>query len=395
MNWAQSQQVIFINRFQPKCCATNPNKKPVRIERYVPPGAIRAMQIAGASPGCCNTQVIAKTIVPCLCTVRSGPAAIAPVQPAPPLPPAPLVIAATGRDIGGGGPGGNTLFYSIDDGVTWSVALGTTFQGYPGDVSRAGNTWVAVSGGGPVGDTILRSSDGITWSPVTGTKFAVIGFDVDGNGSGFWVAVGTSPALVYSTNDGLTWTNSGVSGLGASCASVAYGGGQWIASSGGLKRSSDGIHWTPCTGSIFGPSGEASDIAYGNGRWVAVGTDQASSPYGGVTIVSSTDGTNWTAAVSGGFGTFGTGVDYSPQQDRWVATGLTSPSILVSSDGQTWSAAGVTGAPAGGALNVTWTGTRWVAVGNLPDTILWSLDGYTWVPAGGTRPLNQGIGVGS
>jgi hypothetical protein len=74
MNWARQQQVIFVTRFEPKCCVTNPNKKPVRIQRYVPPGAIRSMQIAGASAGCCSDQVLAKTIVPCLCTIRSGPA---------------------------------------------------------------------------------------------------------------------------------------------------------------------------------------------------------------------------------------------------------------------------------------------------------------------------------
>lgn len=388
MNWAQSQQVIFITRFQPKCCVTNPNKKPVRIERYVPPGAIRSLQIAGASPGCCSTQVIAKNIASCLCVARSGPAASAPPQP--PL----FVVAATGRDIGGGGPGGNTLFYSTSDGVTWNVAVGIKFQGYPGDVARAGTTWIA-TGGDNVGNTILRSTDGITWNPVTGTKFATIGFDVDGNGSGTWVAAGVTPALVYSTDDGNTWTSAGVSGLGAACVAIAYGAGKWVASSGGLKTSANGINWTPGAGSTFGPAGDASDIVYGNGRWVAVGTDQPSPTYGGITIVSSTDGTNWVPAVSGGFSTFGTGVDYSPQQNRWVATGLAAPSILVSTDGVNWSSAGVTGAPAGGALNVTWTGTRWVAVGNLPTTILWSLDGYTWVPAGGTVPLVQGIGVGS
>lgn len=391
MNWAQQQQVIFVTRFQPKCCVTNPNKKPVRIERYVPPGAIRSMQIAGASPGCCQTQVIAKTIVPCLCTVRSGPAAVAPVQPPAP---GPVVIAATGRDIGGGGPGGNTLFYSLDDGVTWAVAGGTQFQGYPGDVARAGSTWIAV-GGDVVGNTILRSTDGITWGPVGGTRFASLGTDVDGNGSGLWVATGIAPALTYSTNDGATWTSAGVTGVGATCAAIAYAAGLWVTSSGGLKFSSNGINWTAASGSTFGPSGDANDIAYGTGRWVAVGSSVAAPTYGGTTIVTSTDGINWIPAVSGAFSSsYGTGVAYSPTLNRWVATGLATP-VLVSSDGLNWSSVGVTGAPAAGLLNVTWTGKRWVAVGNRPNTIVWSLDGYTWVPATGTVPLQQGIGVGS
>ena len=391
MNWAQKQQVMFLTRFEPKCCVTNPNKKPVRIERYVPPGAIRSMQIAGASPGCCSDTVIQKNIVPCLCIVRSGPAAIAPVQPPPS---GPLVVAATGRDIVGAGPGGNTLFYSTNDGVTWSVALGTQFLRYPGDVTRAGSTWIAVGDdANPGGNTILRSTDGITWSVAGGTLFSSLGEGVAGNGSGRWVAVGLTPPILYSTNDGLTWTNSGVSGFGTSGAAIAYANGLWIASSGGLRYSSDGIIWSAGTGSTFGPSGDASAIAYGNGRWVAVGSDQPGSPT--YTIVSSTDGINWTPAVSGGFGNYGTGVAYSPQQGRWVATGLPASSILVSTDGINWSAAGVTGASASGALDVTWTGTRWVVVENTPNTILWSLDGYTWVPAGGTLPLYQGVGVGS
>jgi len=71
MKWLQQQQFNLVTRGEPKCCVTNPNKKPVRITRYVPPGAIRSMQIAGASPGCCSTQVIAKNVAPCLCVIRS------------------------------------------------------------------------------------------------------------------------------------------------------------------------------------------------------------------------------------------------------------------------------------------------------------------------------------
>jgi hypothetical protein len=387
MNWSQQQQVIFITRFQPKCCVTNPIKKPARIERYVPPGAIRSMQIAGISPGCCNETVIQKNIVPCLCVVRSGPAAVTPPQPPPPIP---KIIVATGT-----GTAGKRLFYSNNDGITWSFTLGTSFTGIPGDVAKAGNTWIAVGFDGS-GNTIVRSTDGITWSSVSGTRFAGIGYDVDGNGSGVWVAGGQTPALTYSLDDGVTWTNAGVSGVGGVCAAVAYGDGLWVASVPGLASSTNGINWTPCSGSTFGPSGSASDIAYGNGRWVAVGTDQASSPYGGTTIVTSTDGINWIPAVSGAFTSeYGTGVDYSPQQNRWVATGFTPSAVLVSSDGLNWSSAGVTGVPAAGLFNVTWTGTRWVAVGNLPNTIVWSLDGFTWVPASGTIPLSQGFGVGS
>lgn len=390
MNWNEQQQFNLVTRFEPKCCVQNPIKKPVRITRYVPPGAIRSLQIAGASPGCCASTVISKNITACLCRVRTG--TIPAVNPAPPVPPPePRVVVATGRNSGGVG---TRLHYSIDDGVTWNIGLGTTFTGFPGDVARVGNTWIA-TGGDSLGNSLLRSTDGITWVPVAGVKFGGIGgFDVDGNGSGFWVAVGNTPASVYSTDDGLTWSSAGVSGLGTTCVAVAYGAGQWVASSDGLKTSANGINWTPGTGSTFGPSGDANDIAYGNGLWVAVGTDQASSPYGGTTIVSSTDGTNWVPAVSGGFVQFGTGIDYSPEQNRWVATGETSPSILVSADGVNWSSAGVTGAPAG-AANVTWTGTRWVVVTNLPNTILWSLDGYTWVPATGAVPTLQGIGVGS
>ena len=385
---------MFLTRFQPKCCATNSNKKPVRIERYVPPGAIRSMQIAGASPGCCQTQVIAKTIVPCLCTVRSGPAALAPVQPPAP---GPVVVAAVGRDFAGAG--GNTLFYSLNDGVTWSAALGLKFTRFPGDVARSGSTWIAVGQDAnlPGGTTILRSSDGITWGSVGGTQFTSFGTGIAGNGVGVWVATGTNPSLLYSTDDGLTWTASGVTGFSGSGGGILYASGQWIASSGGLVRSLNGINWTPCVGTTFASSGgSASAIASGNGRFVAVGNDTPSlAP--NYTIVTSTDGVTWSIAPSGSFtgGTLGgMGVDYSPQQTRWVAGGDGTTPILVSSDGVNWSAAGVTGISTT-ILNIAWTGTRWIAVGLAPSTIHWSLDGYTWVAAGGTVPLSQAVGVGA
>lgn len=395
MNWNEQQQFNLVTRFEPKCCITNPRKKPARITRYVPPGAIRAMQIANpvGTPGCCGTIVINKDIQTCLCRVRTG--TIPAVNPAPP--PTLQVIVAGGQDRLGLD-GGNTLFYSIDDGVTWNVTLGTRFLGFGYDIARGGtNTWIAVGGDTflPGGNTILRSTDGITWVPAGATRFVSNGFGVAW-GNNLWIAVGNNPAILYSTNDGLTWTNAGVTGFGAQGGSIAFGNNRWVAGAVGLVTSLNGLAWSACTGTTFAGGSGALGIAYdGTGRWVAVGSDQLSPTPPTVTIVTSTDGVNWVPATSGGFvGDAGGGVDYSPQQGRWVAGGYGTPSILVSSDGQNWSGAGVTGAPSA-ITSILWTGTRWIAVGGTaPKTICWSLDGYTWVQASGTIPLLLGYGSG-
>jgi hypothetical protein len=398
MNWNQQQQFNLITRFEPKCCVTTAIKKPVQITRYVPPGAIRSLQIAGASPGCCASTVISKDIQACLCRVRNG--TIPAVNPAPPTPPPPTlrVIVAGGEDNLGAGSHGNTLFYSIDEGVTWSPTLGTRFLTYGYDAAQGGTTtWIAVGADGFVagGNSILRSADGITWSPAGPTRFTSSGFGVAW-GNNLWVAVGNNPALLYSTTDGLTWSSAGVTGFGTAGTCIAYGNGRWVAGAPGLVTSLDGLAWSTCAGTTFAPSGSAAGVAYdGTGRWVAVGSDQTSPTLPTVSIVTSTDGINWVSATSGGFtGSLGgSGVDYSPQQGRWVAGGNGTSSILVSSDGQNWSGVGVTGAPAS-VNSVLWTGTRWIATGGSPKTICWSLDGYTWVTASGTIPLLQGYGMG-
>lgn len=130
--------------------------------------------------------------------------------------------------------------------------------------------------------TILRSTDGATWtriSPPSGTLSSEIFYSIIYSSSlGRFIITG-SDRLIYSDDDGLTWTTS-VSGVGAFHA-IAFGNSQFLAVGGTgsaslLYKSSDGISWT----SMSAPSGVTetlTSVAYGtpsgatNGRFVVIG----------------------------------------------------------------------------------------------------------------------------
>ena len=137
------------------------------------------------------------------------------------------------------------------------------------------------------------------------------------------VVVG-SPGLIYSSNDGVTWTQR-ASGTNEWLVGVAYGNSQFVAvgANGRILRSVDGTLWTYAAneGTIFRLNG----VIYADKRWVAVGEN-------GV-IITSTDANIWSPVVSG-TSHFLHGIAYS--QGSFIVTGG-SGTILSSSDGTTWS----------------------------------------------------------
>lgn len=175
----------------------------------------------------------------------------------------------------------NTIKYS-DDGINWSNATGTSFNGYGNKVGfgvsssyKNQNTYIAV-GYDISGNNILRSIDGIEWSTTTNSfnrEGSDVAYGLSGNGiSTIWVAVGQDDVypVKYSIDDGSTWLNSDnttysfskpddvnaitydlknkrfyIAGKKASEQSVYY--------------SSNGLSWTPASGYDFD---NATSITY-------------------------------------------------------------------------------------------------------------------------------------
>jgi len=429
MNWARQQQVIYVTRYEPKCCVTNPIKKPVRIERYVPPGAIRSMQIAGASPGCCSSTVIQKDIVKCLCLVRNG---TMPAGPAPTPIPAPLRIVWVGSELTNSvvNPG----FYrgsatSASAGATWSATLGDDIQDdvgflstfFPSCVAYGNGRWMAggqitsgASAINPAWRPMVTSTDGVTWTYTTGAFVnSCVGVAY---GNGRWIVTGgplTTTSLVTSTN-GLSFTDiSTATGLPAVAvySAIHYANGRWVLGASGstsgvcMFTSTDGLTWNACTGDTF-TNGSCWDVKYDGTRWVSVGWQDSSTPPGSYTITTSTDGINWTQNNTASFATSGSytgsyGYRLAYGNGRWFAIGAGTEMLTSTNGGITWSTIVPTGVTLTDYIGIVWSGTQWILTGAGSPVLFTSTDGLVWsanalvgISSSGTR-LGTALAVGS
>jgi len=195
--------------------------------------------------------------------------------------------------------------------ATWVAPITVTSFTVVRDVAYGNGLWVAVGYSNP---SIAKSTDGKSWSGVyqfSGTALAVA------YGNGVWIVVyGGGSIIVRSIDGGATWSAVLAGSLGGfqggGC--VAYGedgagNGRWVA--GGLSyttgpkivfSSDNGASWSAAAS----PAGitAGNSVAYGqdgagNKRWVIVGE-------GGSNIAYSSNGSEWTAAASNG-GVTGTG----------------------------------------------------------------------------------------
>jgi len=103
----------------------------------------------------------------------------------------------------------NTIMYSTDNALTWSLGTGTRFYGEGTNVYYHNGTFVAV-GQDNTSRTILWSSNGINWNLATGPLFNDYGDTILWNGKR-WVSTGNNlvgPASILISDDGKTWTAS-------------------------------------------------------------------------------------------------------------------------------------------------------------------------------------------
>ncbi len=230
-------------------------------------------------------------------------------------------------------------------------------QGVP--VITAG-TLVAVGSGGAVN----VSRDGaMTWTAKpSGTTISLR--RVASNGTGMWVAVGDSSTVIYSIDDGDTWSPASLPGTLPSGAfyGVTYGAGTWVAigSTGSQIYSGDGINWNLATtvppGYVYAVTYDAATsrfVAPGYFNWTQNG------------YYSTDGGVNWS---TGGILTGRNGVG-SDASGHLVSVGADGTTSYSDNGGNDWIA---------GAVVVGW---------NLYDV---ATDGTTWVACGGTNVATGG-----
>jgi hypothetical protein len=294
------------------------------------------------------------------------------------------------------------LLTSTNYGESWSVlnTNGTFTLSTCTKIAWNGSLFVAV-GAGP--DKILTSLDGIRWIPATGDTFTLSGSDVEWNGF-VWVAVGT-PEILLSYN-GNVWFATTTPPNVANVYGVGYSNGRWVATGSSTQpvgiiiySDDDGETWTQ-SGSNFNYSGY-SVISNGS-IWVAVGQDNGAGGSDSTIFYSVDNALTWTKSSGPLFDVTGTSIDYHDGLFVAVGQGSSNNTILTSLDGITWG-------PAFGSLftsygdTVLWNGKRWVSSGNNANgqtaAILISDNGVRWRESLGNgipfSPVFNSFGLGT
>jgi len=343
------------------------------------------------------------------------------------------------------------------DAITWTV-LPNPYSPFPRGSSANGialptgpnTSWVIVGDNGTSG-IISRSSDGIHWTGPTGPLETVNTFISVKNGgsTGLYVALAEGMPNIFTCTgpDALVWkAATGPAGIqfdkegrsiafnGSYWVAVGYGGNtilrsmdwtaniwraitgtnpfanageaysiiwdsvhlEWIATSGGtyptIARSTDGDIWTVIQNPKNPFSSQQSNACAWNGSyWVAVGYNSIYTN----SIAKSYDGVSWTLTEGNPFGsTTSWGLGIAWNGSYWVAVGGPDVTVVVSTDGTTWTAANDGGPFSGGSSyikSILWDGQQWVAVSE-QGFVAYSGNGFTWT-TGQSVPLSEVAGV--
>ena len=194
---------------------------------------------------------------------------------------------------------------------SWSASSATIIPGAFGN-----GIYVSVNG-----NNSSTSLDAFNWTQHTVDGSASPGLDCVTFGKGLFVAGGSS-GKIYTSPDGINWTNQTGSSSVPNFLAIAFGNNTFVATNfSGIYSSSDLVTWT-----IFA-SGRFTGVAYGNGIFLAVGRDGAQ---------SSIDGTSWspisTPLLDGIV--FGANSFVALKQSR--AGGVHDGYVVYSNDASTW-----------------------------------------------------------
>ena len=271
------------------------------------------------------------------------------------------------------------------DGITWTgYAAAAANQWW--DVCYGNGRFVAVAQSG-AGNRVMTSPDGKTWT--IRTSAANYPWTKVVYGNGIFVATagsgGVGSFAMYSTDNGVTWTLSGIPAQTINNINgLTFGDGKFVAMGARSYVSTDGINWTQGTTNL---SDVQWSVVYGNGRFVAVEGD-AFSPNSAYSV----DGLTWTLAsvpfVAAGWDgiAFGGG--------KFVAISAGSQTVATSTNGINWTSQTLVSGTSW--YNVAYGKDRFVAIGYtvvgypvayLPDTRVYASSlysdpnaiGVTWI----------------
>jgi hypothetical protein len=235
----------------------------------------------------------------------------------------------------------NLASLSTDGGKTWSQSTLPSSASWR-DVVFGGGVFMACRLSGsetpsPSSAAIAYSSTGSSWTQVSiSVSVSRLAY---GNGRfvGFRDVSGNQ--MIYSSNNGLTWTTASLP-TSFACRAVTYGNGRFVAiGSGNSLYSNDGITWVATsTAQNYSVAG----VTYGNGRFVCVGIT-------GYGLYSDDGGETWTQfllpstainwrkvsygngifvapILTNGFGYSNNGIDWQvspmPSSNDWIPIGF-------------------------------------------------------------------------
>ena len=176
------------------------------------------------------------------------------------------------------------------------------------------------------------SNNGVTWQNNTPGATSQYQGNSVAYGAGVYVSTVSSPpetyTRVFTSTDGLTWTNRTTTIPWYTWSAVTYSNGKFVAvGTNQVMVSTNGISWTL---SATPPSGTWSAVTYGNGLFVAVGRS------GTNRVMTSPDGVTWTARTPAEVNDWSS-VIYG--NGKFVAVSKAGTNrVMTSPDGITWTA---------------------------------------------------------
>jgi hypothetical protein len=195
----------------------------------------------------------------------------------------------------------NTIAYS-DTGTSWT-GLGSTYFSSGYAVAYGRNMWMAVGTPASGGANIITSTDGSTWTKNNTSLLANaygVAYNPNAGANGRWVVAGSpgSYVIIYSDNNGVTWTGAATTSLFTTYGyEVRYSNGYFIAGgtggTNGIAKSTDGISWTAkCANTILTDVDRlATD---GSANWVAVSNNNTTANSTNYYAYSTNNGDTWT-----------------------------------------------------------------------------------------------------
>jgi len=267
---------------------------------------------------------------------------------------------------------------AVADGITWTPQTAASNFAWQ-SIAYGNGVFVAVN---PENSPrAMSSANGTSWAP--GTNFAQQGYQSVVYGNGLFVAVNnTGPQTRFMTSvNGTSWTVSNDSVTpGGNWSSVTYGtvggSGAFVAvgASGAVMTSTNGTVWTLRTTGI---NSNWNAVTYGDGVFVAVGAS-------GAVMTSINNGETWTARTAAANNwesvTYGDGL--------FVAVSSSGADrVMTSANGITWTAR--TAAEANNWNSVTYGDGLFVAVSSSgTNRVMTSPNGITWTARTAAAPNN-------